>query len=250
MFCPHCGKEIGEHQAFCQFCGGAAAVPPAAATPGRENTPWEEERTRWTLRGLMTTLKESLFSPSEFFRRMNVTGGLTDPLLFSIIAGMSGITLFYLWQMLLHDTAGGFLPDRAAGGLSLIQSAGSALSALFMPFLLIVLLFLWSGILHLLLLLVRGANRPFEATFRVAAYSSGTLVLLGVPYCSMLLFPLWLLTSTVIGLREAHGTTGAKATLAVLFPMLLCCAVVAAFSLLVLGTVAASLGTLSNQPWR
>jgi len=129
----------------------------------------------------MTTLKESLFSPTAFFRRMNVTGGLADPLLFSIITGMSGITLFYLWQMLLHDTAGGFLPDRAAGGLSLIQSAGSALSALIMPFLLIVLLFLWSGILHLLLLLVRGANRSFEATFRVAAYSSGTLVLLACP---------------------------------------------------------------------
>jgi phage shock protein PspC (stress-responsive transcriptional regulator) len=33
MYCSSCGKEIGEHPVFCQFCGArVAVVPPFAAT--------------------------------------------------------------------------------------------------------------------------------------------------------------------------------------------------------------------------
>jgi phage shock protein C len=34
MYCSNCGKEIGEHPAFCQFCGTRVApVPPAYTVP-------------------------------------------------------------------------------------------------------------------------------------------------------------------------------------------------------------------------
>jgi hypothetical protein len=54
----------------------------------------------------------------------------------------------------------------------------------------------------------------------------------------------------VIGLRDAHGTSGGKAAFVVLFPLIMCCAFVVLFSLLVLGTVAASFGTMPQQPWK
>jgi phage shock protein PspC (stress-responsive transcriptional regulator) len=34
MYCSNCGKEIGEHPAFCQFCGTRVApVPPTYTVP-------------------------------------------------------------------------------------------------------------------------------------------------------------------------------------------------------------------------
>jgi hypothetical protein len=250
MFCPHCGKEISENQAFCQFCGEATVITATVQGTGRAKTTWEEEGTQWTFKGLVDTLKGSLFNPSEFFRKMEVTGGLAGPMLYAMIVGMIGITLFNVWQILLHDPYTAYIAARGGGHSDIAQGAGTILSALFLPFLIIIVLFIVSGMFHLLLMMNRGANRPFEATFRVTAYSSGALIFLTVPYCGMLVVPLWYVTLAIIGLREAHSTTGGKATFAVLFPMLLCCAFAMLFSILVLGTIAASFNSITNQPWK
>jgi hypothetical protein len=250
MFCPHCGKEISENQAFCQFCGEATAIMATAPGTGRAKTTWEEEGTQWTIRGLVDTLKGSLFNPSDFFRKMDVTGGIAGPMLYAMIVGMIGIMLFNVWQIVLNDPYTAYIAARGGSHADIVQGAGTILSALFLPFMIIIGLFLVSGMFHLLLMLTRGANRPFEATFRVAAYSSGALIFLAVPYCGMFVVPFWYVTHAIIGLREAHSTTGGKATFAVLFPLLLCCVIVSLFFLLVLGTVAASFGTLPHQPWK
>jgi phage shock protein C len=34
MYCSNCGKEIGEHPVFCQFCGTRVAGVPADVAPG------------------------------------------------------------------------------------------------------------------------------------------------------------------------------------------------------------------------
>ena len=249
MFCQHCGKEIMEGQAFCQFCGGKTAAAPATAA-GRSKTAWEDEGTQLSLGGLTATLKESLFRPAEFFRKMNVTGGLSNPLLYALITGMIGWTAYYFWEIVFHDTFRELLPSQATSGLALFAEAGLAVKAIFTPFMLIAGLFIWSGVLHLLLMLVRGAKNGFEATFRVVSYINGASVFLVMPLCGAFLCGIWTLVLAVIGLRDAHGISGGKATFVVLFPLLLCCAFIALFSLLVLGTVAASFGTLSQQPWK
>jgi len=252
MFCPNCGKEIAENQAFCQFCGGSAAVVPTSPRTSRVKTAWEEEGTQWTFGGLVTTLRESLFSPSEFFRRMNVTGGLTNPMLYALITGMTGIMLFYVGQILLHDASPGFLPSQVTepAGVDLFSGSGMVITAVCTPFLIIAGLFVWTGLLHLLLLLVRGAQNGFEATFRVVAYGYGANIFLAIPFCGGVLSILWTVVLAIIGLKEAHGTSGGKAGFAVLFPLVLCCAAAVLFSLLVLGTVAASFGTMPYQPWK
>lgn len=251
MFCQHCGKEIMDGQAFCQFCGGgtAPASGPVAGT-GRRNTAWEEEGAQWTFGGLTATLRESLFHPSEFFRKMNVTGGLSNPLLYALITGMIGWTAYYFWEIVFHDTFREFLPSQARTGLDVFAETGLAVKALLTPFMVIAGLFIWSGVLHLLLLLIRGAKNGFEATFRVVSYINGASVFLILPLCGGLLCGVWTLVLAVIGLRDAHGTSGGKAAFVVLLPIILCCAFIAVFSVLVLGTVAASWGTLSEQPWK
>lgn len=249
MFCPHCGKEISEGQAFCQFCGGAAAVPAAPSGTGRSKTAWEDERTQWTFGGLLATLKGSLFAPAEFYRTMNVTGGLTGPMLYAMIVGMTGIMLFYFWQIALRDA---YPPGLSSSlqGTNLFTGLGMGVMAVVTPFAIIAGLFLGSGMLHLFLLMVRGSRNGFEATFRVMAYAYGSNIFMAVPFCGSFIAALWNIVVVIIGLREAHGTSGGKAAFAVLFPVLLCCAFAVLFTILVLGTVAASFGTMPHQPWK
>ncbi len=252
MFCPHCGKEIAENQAFCQFCGGAAAITSTVPGTGRSKTAWEEEGKQWTFGGLTATLKESLFNPSEFFRKMNVTGGLTGPMLYGMIVGMAGIMMFYFWQVLFHDTYPEFMMSgiRGTRGGDLFTGIGMAAGAILLPFLIIMGLFVWSGLLHVLLLSVRGAKNGFEATFRAVAYSYGSNIFLAIPFCGWMIAALWNIIVLIIGLKEGHGTSGGKATFAVLFPLIMCCAIVVLFSILVLGTVAASFGSMPHQLWK
>ena len=79
MFCQHCGNEIVEGQIFCQHCGTrlvaedyVSSVTPADA--GRSKTPWEDRAATGFINGLYKTVNQVLFSPSDFFKKMPVTG--------------------------------------------------------------------------------------------------------------------------------------------------------------------------------
>ncbi len=255
MFCPHCGKEVAEGQIFCQHCGSRIAEesvqPPAEITPekaGREKTPWEDREAQGFLGGLFKTLNESLFRPSEFFRKMSVTGGLTDPLLYALIVGMVGLMFNYFWQILFRSAMQNMIPGmQAAAGQHLFQGVGMAILAFFSPVLIIVGLFVSSGILHLFLMMVKGAKNGFEATFRVVAYGYSANIFLVIPFCGGLLAGVWAIVLYIIGLRESHETTGGKAAFAVFLPLIVCCGLfIIAMGALFMGAVA-SLSALSHM---
>jgi hypothetical protein len=249
MFCPHCGKEITEGQAFCQYCGVRLAGSGPEVFPGRSKTPWEDRETVGFVSGLFRTVKETLFRPSEFFRKMPVTGGLTDPLLFALITGMTGLMFFYCWDILLHDSLRNFMtPElRAASEQSLFGERGESFGAVMTPFLLILWLFIASGLLHLFLLMARGTRAGYAATFRVIAYSVSPFVFLAIPVCGMPVTALWVMTLAIIGLKEAHETSGGKAAFAVLFPFLFCCGLLVLALALFMGAVAASFGSMMHM---
>jgi len=68
-------------------------------------------------------------------------------------------------------------------------------------------LFLWSGVLHLLLMMVNGAKNGFEATFRVVSYGIGAYVFLMVLLWRDHFRPLDVVLA-IIGLKEAQGRPG------------------------------------------
>ncbi len=253
MFCPHCGKEVMDNQSFCQHCGNRiAATGTAASSGGRERTPWEDRAQHGVVKGLLGTMKASLFSPAEFFKKMNVTGGLADPTLYALIVGMAGIMVFYFWQIIMQNSLPGPLSHNVKGpaGIDLFSGIGMALVAVFTPFFIILGLFVWAGFLHVLLLLVQGAKNGFEATFRAVAYSYGSNIFLLVPFCGGIIAGVWNIVIVIIGLKEAHGTTGGRAAFAVLFPVIFCCAAALVLVLVIFGAVAASFGHLSSPPWK
>ncbi len=249
MFCPHCGKEITEGQSFCQHCGSRLVEPgPSLVASPREKTHWENREEVGFFAGLFKTMKDALFTPTAFFRKMPVSGGLTDPLLYSLIVGMVGIMAHYFWDVLLYSSMPDFLePEmKTAAGRSLVHGFRSPFAALVTPFMLIFWLFAIAGLLHLFLLWVRGARAGFEATFRVVCYGVSPFVFLIVPFCGMPISALWVVTIAVIGLKEAHETTGGRAAFAVLFPFLFCCGLLLAALALFMGAVAASFGSMMH----
>ncbi len=248
MFCPHCGKEIADNQEFCQYCG-AGVTAPAPGAARREKVPWEDRGTEGFFGGLLKTLKGALFSPAEFFKKMAVTGGLADPILYALIVGMVGVIFSYLWQILFQGAVQSYLPVemKSMPGYNIFQTLGLAVVAVAMPFIIILGLFIWSGILHLFLTMVKGAKAGFEATFRVVSYSYSTNILNVIPFCGGIIASVWSIVLAVIGLREAHDTSGGKAAFAVLFPFVLCCGLAVAVALLMMGVIAASIGAAAQH---
>lgn len=244
MFCPHCGKEVADHQAFCQFCG-SMLTEPASASGERTNTPWEDRSSSGLFQGLFKTLKASVFSPADFFKKMSLSGGIVDPLLYALICCMIGLTFRYVWQIALQGAMKDFMPPEmnAAVG-SMFQSVGIAFLAVMAPLSVILWQFVLAGLLHLILMMVRGANRNFEATFRAVSYSTGPALFMVIPFCGDFIAGLWTVIMIIIGLKEAHATTGGKAAFAVLFPLILCCGLMALAFLFFMGAVVAAFSAM------
>lgn len=262
MFCPHCGKEVAEDQQFCHHCGARLREEEAAPAPegggpsaeaapdlgGRGKTPWEDREARGFFSGLFRTMNDSLFRPSEFFRKMPVTGGLTDPLLYALILGMVGLMFSYLWQIVMKGAVQNVMP--AMQGQYMFEGIGLALMAFFSPLLVIIGLFVSAGVLHLCLMMVKGARSGFEATFRAVSYGYSANIFLIIPFCGGLLAIVWAIVLYIIGLREAHETTGGKAAFAVFLPLIVCCGALIFFITLLMSMAALSFGTLMQHMQR
>ena len=176
---------------------------------------------------------------------MTVTGGLVPPLLYGLILGMIGAMFQYFWKIILQGSVESLLPPGISGGtFDMINNGGIAFMAFAFPFFVILWLFLVSGILHVFLLLVKGANAGFEATFRTVCYSESAYILAVLPLCGWFFAWIWSLVLIIIGLKEAHQTTGGKAAFAALFPLVLCVIVGMMFMLMFMGVVAASIGAM------
>ncbi len=260
MFCPHCGKEVADDQIFCHHCGTrlrqdeqAAELPAeepvqtASFSGSRERTPWEDREAQGFLKGLFKTLSDVLFRPTDFFKKMPVAGGLTDPLLYALIVGMIGLMFSYLWQILTKGAMQSMMGVSSGAGQFLFQGVGMAILAFLSPLLLIAGLFVSAGILHVCLMLVKGSRSGFEATFRVVSYGYSANVFLIIPFCGGILAAVWAIVLYIIGLREAHETTGGKAAFAVFLPAILCCGLIALAVVLILGAAAGSFGLMMQH---
>jgi hypothetical protein len=207
-------------------------LPPEAA-PGTEPA-WEERDRLGFFPAISRTVSAVLMRPAETFAAMKRTGGLADPLLYFVLLSSAMFAISALYQL----AAGSFNPaalppnfPHASKGAFSVALIGSILLS---PALYVVSAFISSGITHLCLRLLGGANRPFETTFRVICYAQASAAVFNLlPLCGSLIGVIWGAYCIIIGLREAQQTTGWKATLAITLPGLLCCG-----GLLLIGTAA------------
>ena len=206
----------------------AADVPsPAfaqAATP-EAGLPWEHRHEIGFFKAFVDTASVLLMKPSEAFVMMKREGGLTDPLLFGLIGGCAGTIVSALFQIGIQSILG----IGGSNNLVAMFGMGAVVGFLLLtPLFMAAGIFIGSAILHLCLMLLGGANKPFETTFRVVCFSCGAAYLFSIiPFCGGYITPIYNIVLNCIGISRAHETTVGKAVLAVLLPLIVCCGIFA-----------------------
>jgi hypothetical protein len=217
---------------FPEFGGAAApAAPPvqpgaAPTTPtavaGRTGLPWEHRQERGFFNAFIETLTMVLTRPAEAFSVMKREGGLGEPLIYALIGGCVGGIVQSLFSLGLQSF--GLFADKDNSLAAMTGMGFGFATIILLPLFIVIFLFIWSALAHLCLMIVGGANQPFETTFRVLAFTHGsTGPLQIIPICGGVISLVWALVCFCIGLARAHETDTGRAVLAVFLPLIVCC---------------------------
>lgn len=236
--CPNCNFSkrirreeipVGVKWATCPRCkhrfefalpstGGEPHQGPEGRPP-RSVAPWESRAEIGLWQSMYQTFKAVLFSPEDLFAHLSCRSGIREPLAFGLLFGSLGIMFTLFWQILF--LSGPILPFDLGLADEMVFVFLFVVVAVFVPLFVTITIFVSSGILHVLLLCVRGGQNGFEATFRVIAYSQATQILGLIPFIGGVAGSIWLLVIQFIGVREMHETSYLKVILAFLIPFAL-----------------------------
>ena len=212
-----------------EVVGAATAEPSVVAAPAvpAAGLPWENRKQLGLAKAWFDTVSLLITKPGDAFTLMRPEGGLLDPLLFGLIGGCAGVIVSLLFQGLFQSLPGLGSNNNLFNQIGIGMWTFLIVYAVLSPLLLVLWFFIWSGILHLCLLLVGGANRSYETTFRVLCFTAGSANLFSmIPMCGGLIAAVYHVVLECIGLSRAHQTTTGKAVLAVFLPLILCCGVI------------------------
>ena len=185
---------------------GGSSPGPAGPSPGASGSAAAAEF-RYTdpVQTFIATVQAVVLRPVEFFRGIPRNGDLINPLIFALICYEVSVII------------GG--PLRLIG-IGANQGFGGFIGSIILgPIFAAIGLFVFGGILHLLVMLIVGSrNSGYEATFRVLAYSSVTSLVSWIPFIGWIasLYGIYL---GIVGIRELHNTTTGKAAIVVLIPV-------------------------------
>lgn len=204
---------------------GPASAETRAAAEGDEPA-WEERDRLGLFPAIFRTVQAVLTRPTPTFAALRQTGGLANPLLYFVLLSSAMFAVSAFYQM----AAASVNPKVFGSGLPALSGKGFQVvllgSILISPALYVVGAFISSGVTHLCLRLLGGAEKPFETTFRVICYAQASAAVLNIfPMCGGLLAVVMAGYCIIVGLREAHGISGWKATLALVLPGLICCGI-------------------------
>jgi hypothetical protein len=245
-------QPLAQISEFAQAISAAgAAVPPQAGSPGsipavtaagaRSGLPWDERQQKGFFTAFIETLQMVLTRPAEAFTVMKREGGFGEPLIYAVVGGSVGAIVSFLFSLLFHSF-GMFTDHRNPLGAMAGMGIGSIGFIILAPLAIVICLFILAGVVHLCLMIVGGANQPFETTFRVLAFTQGsTGVLQVIPVCGGLIAAVWGIVVNCIGLARAHETDTGRAVLAIVLTLVVCCGL-PSLVLLFMGVGLAGLG--------
>jgi hypothetical protein len=157
------------------------------------------------VQSFISTVQRVVLQPADFYRGILRRGDFLNPLIFAIICYVVSAILGGLIALAFGNRGfGGFV------GNIILAPIGAAIG-----------LFIGAGILHLLVMVIVGSrNSGYEATFRVAAYTSVVNLVSWIPFIGWIasLYGIYL---AIVGVREVHTTTTGKAALVVLIPVVI-----------------------------
>jgi hypothetical protein len=202
----------------------APAGPTPEAVAPRSGLPWDQRLSKGIFNAFIETLQMVLSRPTVAFTAMKREGGLGDPLLYAVIGGSFGLIVYFIYNFAFQSL--GLFANRPNPFMHLFgMGVGGLFLIIFAPVLVVIGTFIGAAIFHVCLMLVGGAKQSFETTFRVVCFVEGSLQpLLIIPFCGGLIVGVWKIVLNCIGLARAHETDTGRAVLAVLLPVILCCA--------------------------
>lgn len=223
-----------------------ASMQSGAVVPGfsgdRNGPAWEQRDQLGFMKAMIETIKAVLLEPTRTFSTMKREGGLQNPLLFYIIIGtIGGIVsqvLVSMAQVAVPAMSGN---QNAAGTAAAVGGISLVMSIIMVPVQIAIAAFVWPGVLHLCLMMLKGATHPYETTFRAVNYASGSVAALQIiPVLGMIAMIPWSFIATIIGIARAQETSTGKAALAVFLPMIVCGCLFAALLASIMGLGAAA----------
>jgi hypothetical protein len=218
MICRSCYRETPPGAAYCPHCGVRRAPAPeaprgttaaAAATSLAWSNPWEQRGGRGRIAAFAETLQESLFRPTAFFRGTAPEGGAGSALWYAVIVGTLSLAVAVLWQRALGER----IPIEYGVRFPHLFESRAALAGLsvFLPFGVALGNLVWAAVLHVSLTVLGGARGTYGTTLKAVCYSSSATAFNVFPVCGAALGAVWQVAVQVIGLRELHRTSAARA---------------------------------------
>jgi hypothetical protein len=218
---------------------GWGPIPPGGAPPppggDGQSSPFADRARLGFLPGWIQTLKLTALEPARFFRLVRVkpsgSAVLFGVIGFTVGTWVSAVFAYFtasasfsaLEQVLRRMQEQGVDTRPFASIFQRVGGGALALQAVAAPLVALILIYLVSAIFHLVLLVLRGSTRGFDATLSVVGYSYGIYLLMALPMCGSLVAAVWFAVAAVIGLSEAQRSPLWKAALAVFSPLLLLC---------------------------
>jgi hypothetical protein len=208
--CVKCGIIISKYVQFQEMARSFEGQ--VREISAEEYTPWESGE--GFIKAFFRTTRDSLFSPSGFFKKISSGEGYWAPLIYGLITGIigQGAALFWLWFFMAQFIPIDRLPFQY--GISILQIIVP------LPFQEAIAIFVGSGIIHLCLMIVGGNNHGYKTTFRAIAYSYSGYLFGVIPFIGLFMGGIYTIILTIIGVREGHGISTGRAVLAVLLPVL------------------------------
>jgi len=209
--------------------GSEVAIPVTEIQPA-----WERRPQVPFFSAFFQTIKDCLAQPVTVFSALNPNGGIGAPLFFYLIIGTltTLVAMLYQFGVALVDpsTLGKeFTGESSALPVAAVFGVAMLIMVLLMPILLAIGTFISAGILHVCLMLLGGAKKPFTTTYQISCYAYGAaLVFQLVPVCGGVIAGIYGIVLAIIGVKHAEGIETSKAVIAVLLPVVLCCGLVLA----------------------
>jgi hypothetical protein len=195
----------------------AAADRPAIAPA------WERRPEVKLFPAFFITLREVLFEPGATFSRLPLNGQLMRPTTFFLALLVVQGALGYLFYAI-------YLPFVLSSSQAQNTGISIGVAEVVLPFVILLgialnigLNFVVAGIYHLILSMLGGATKGYEATYKVLCYANSSLLFGFVPCVGIFAAIAFYYISSIIGLQKTHGSETWKPVVAMILPGALCC---------------------------
>lgn len=191
--------------------------------------PWDEREQLGLWRAWWRTSTTLISSPAATLRTVEPDAPLGSSVLFALLSTLAGfmptVAGYALVAVPLVMLRGDEPELRGLGG-GLVVAGVAAFYVVFLLFMQLASMLFFAALDQLGLLLLGAQPKGFNVSVRASALSMAPYLLGLVPICGLYVFPLWALVLRIVGLSALHRTSGGKAAVAVLLPVVLLCGLV------------------------